>query len=228
MKFTSSYHQNEAFQIVYQKKTITGTNNTQILGLELDKNISWKNHVQKIVPKLSSACYMVIRMYPCCTSHTLKTIYFAYFHTVVEYGIILWGVSVESKRIFQQQKRIIRIMTGSTSRISCRTLFQKLEILTLTSQYILSSMRFFSSTLDIFTFNTSVHNINTRLKLKLHKPTARLTMYQRSAYYNSINIYNKLPDDLAELVLNKKCFLSLLKKYLTDKRFYSLEEYLNA
>jgi hypothetical protein len=131
----------------------------------------------------------------------------------------LWGVSVESNKIFQQQKRIIRIMTGSTSRISCRTLFQKLEILTLTSQYILSSMRFLSSSLDIFTFNTSVYNINTRLKSRLHKPTARLTMHQRSAYYNSINSYNKLPDDLAELILNKKRFLSQLKKYLPNKPF---------
>jgi hypothetical protein len=102
MKFTSRYHQNEAFQIIYQKKTITGANNTKFLGLELDKNISWKNHVQKIVSKLSSACYLVRRMYPCCTSDTLKTIYFTYFHTVMEYGIIFWGVSVESKRIFQQ------------------------------------------------------------------------------------------------------------------------------
>ena len=48
-------------------------------------------------------------------------------------------------------------------------------------------------------------------------------MYQRNAYYNSINIYNKLPDDLAELVLNKKCFPIQLKKYLTEKPFYSLE-----
>jgi len=34
--------------------------------------------------------------------------------------------------------------------------------------------------------------------------------------------------DLAELVLNKKRFLLQLKKYLTEKSFYSLEEYLNA
>ena len=39
MKFTSSHHQNEAFQIIYQKMIITGTNNTQFLRLELDKNI---------------------------------------------------------------------------------------------------------------------------------------------------------------------------------------------
>jgi hypothetical protein len=140
-------------------------------------------------------------------------IYFAYFYAVLEYGIIFWGDSVESKRIFQQQKRIIRIMTGSTLTISCKTLFKKLEILTLTSQY---------------KFNTSVHNTNNRRKLKLHKPPERLTIYQRSVYYNSINIYNKLPDDLAEIVSNKKCFLLQLKIYLTDKPFYSVEEYLNA
>jgi hypothetical protein len=29
MKFTSSYHQNEAFQIIYQKKLIIGINNTK-------------------------------------------------------------------------------------------------------------------------------------------------------------------------------------------------------
>ena len=134
-------------------------------------------------------------------------IYFAYFHTVMEYGIIFWGDSVESKRIFQLQKRIIRILTGSTSRISCKTLFQRLEILTLASQYIFSLMRLFSSNLEIYKFNTSVHNINTRRKLTLHKPVTRLTMYRKSVCYNSIHIYNKLPDDLAELVSNKKCFL---------------------
>jgi len=155
-------------------------------------------------------------------------IYFVYFHTVMQYGITFWGVSVEGKRIFQQQKSIIRIMTGFTARISCTTLFRKLVILTLTSQYILSSMIFLSSNLKIFTFNTSVHDINSRLKLKLHKPAKRLTMYERSTYCNSINIYSKLPDDLAELVSNRKRFLLQLKKYLTDMLFYSLEEHWNA
>ena len=202
-KWISSEHGEDKYNEIYfklppeqnlpnyiPKKIITVTNNTKFLGLELDKNISWKNHVQKIIPKLSSAYYLVRRTYPCCNLSTLKMIHFTYFHTVMEYAISFWGVSVESKRILQQQKRIIRIMIGSTSRILCRTLFQKLEILTLTPQYILSSMRFLSSNLEIFTFNTSVHTINTRLKLKLHKPTARLTMYQRSAYSNRINIYN--------------------------------------
>jgi hypothetical protein len=69
-------------------------------------------------------------------------IYFAYFIAVTEFGIMLWGDSVESKIIYQQQKRIIISMTGSTSRTSCKTLFKKMEISTVTSQYILFLMRF--------------------------------------------------------------------------------------
>jgi hypothetical protein len=167
-------------------------------------------------------------MCPSCNINTLKMIYFAYFHSIMEFGIIFWVVSVESKRIFLQQKRIIRIMTGSSTRNTCKKLFRKLKILTLISQYILFLMRFLSSNVDIFTFSSSVHNINTRSRLKLHKPQVRLKMYQQSSYYNSINIYNKLPDDLANLILNKKLFLSQLKKYLIDRPFYTLEEFFNT
>jgi len=119
-------------------------------------------------------------------------------------------------------------MTGSPTRATCRKLFLKLKILTLTSQYILSLMRFLLSNLNTFTFNSSVHNKNTRLRLKLHKPSVKLKMYQRSVYYNCITVYNKLPDALSNLILKKKQFLSQLKKYLIDKPFYTLEEFLNS
>jgi hypothetical protein len=52
-------------------------------------------------------------MYPSFNLNTLKLIYFAYFHSVMEFGILFWGVSVESKKVFLQQKKAIRIMTGS-------------------------------------------------------------------------------------------------------------------
>jgi len=86
----------------------------------------------------------------------------------------------------------------------------------------------FTFILDLFTFNSSVHSINTRLRLKLHKPLVKLKMCQLSSYYNCINIYNKLPDDLGNLILNKKQFLSQLKGYLLDRRFCTLEEFLNT
>ena len=61
---------------------------------------------------------------------TLKMIYFAYFHATMEYGIIFWGNPTNNKKVFLQQKRIVRIMIGLTSGTSCKPLFQRLELLT--------------------------------------------------------------------------------------------------
>ena len=83
-----------------------------------------------------------------------------------------------------------------------------------------------SSNLEIYKLNTSVHDINTRDKQKLYKPNMRLSAYQKGVYYNSINIYNKLPNTLAELVSSKTTFISQLKKYSIDNPFYSLDEFL--
>ena len=155
-------------------------------------------------------------------------IYFAYFHSIMEYGIMFWGASSESNRILLQQKRIIRVMSGSSRRSPCKPIFQKLKILTLTSLYVFSLMRFLVSNLDKFTFSSSVHNINTRQRLKLHKPIAHLKMYQDSPYYTCIKIYNKLPDALISRLTNKKQFLSKLKDYLVDRPYYTLQEFMDA
>jgi hypothetical protein len=102
MKFTPSNRQNKLFPFMFQNRLLIGTNNTKFLRLELDKNINWKNHIQKILPKLSSACFLIRRMCPSSNINTLKMIYFAYLHSIMEFGIIFWGVSVESKIIFLQ------------------------------------------------------------------------------------------------------------------------------
>jgi hypothetical protein len=142
----------------------------------------------------------------------------------MEYGVMFWGASAESKKILQLQKRIITIMTGSTPRTPCRNLFKELGILTLTSQYMFSLMKFLLSNLEIYKFNETVHEANTGQKLKLHKPSARLSGYQRGVYYRSISTYNRLPGVIAELVTNKKFFIRQLKKYLIDNPVYSLEK----
>ena len=46
---------------------------------------------------------------------TLKSIYYAYFHSVVKYGVIFWGKSLYSGKIFTLQKKIIRIVAWCTT-----------------------------------------------------------------------------------------------------------------
>ena len=117
-------------------------------------------------------------------------------------------------------------MTGSRPKASCKPLFQSLGILTVTSQYILSSIKFLLQNQEKFTSNAEVHNINTRNILKLHKPIRNLTLYQKGPNYMRIRIFNRLPDCIARVVENKRSFISTLKEYLVNKSYYSMEEYL--
>jgi hypothetical protein len=109
---------------------------TKFLGIHLDNHLNWKDHIDQIIPKLSAAYYAVRQMYHFINQNTLKSIYFAYFHSIVKYGIIFWGNSSNSKKIFTLQKKIIRIMVVAYPRTSCRRLFKNLEILPVPSQYI--------------------------------------------------------------------------------------------
>jgi hypothetical protein len=71
-----------------------------------------------------------------------------FFHLVMSHGTIFWGNLSHSSINFRIQKKAIRIMEGCGNRVSCRNLFKKLQILPLTSQYVIfinvcSSKQFF-------------------------------------------------------------------------------------
>lgn len=68
-----------------------------------------------------------------------------------------------------------------------------------------------------------VHVINARNKLQLHEPTANFTLYQQGVYHMHTEILNELPQYIAELLVDEKCFIYNLKKYLVNKSSYSLE-----
>jgi hypothetical protein len=126
--------------IGYNGKHIEESANTKSLGLQNDNHLNWKNHIDHIVPKLSGACYAVRSVFHIVSIDTLKSIYFAYFHSVMKYGIIFWSNSSSSKRAFTLQKKIIRIAAGAKPRNSYLRLFKKLEILPVPCECVFSLM----------------------------------------------------------------------------------------
>jgi hypothetical protein len=99
------------FHVKYKNKEIANTSNTKFLGLTLDNTFPWKNHIDTIVPKLSSACFSVRAVRPFLSQESLRKVYF-YFHFIMTYGLVFWGNSCHSNTVFKLQKRINRIMLG--------------------------------------------------------------------------------------------------------------------
>jgi hypothetical protein len=74
VKFTPTNRSITDFEMAHQDGLLKETGHIKFLGLELDKNINWKCHIQRILPKLSSACYLLRRMSHICNLSTLKMI----------------------------------------------------------------------------------------------------------------------------------------------------------
>jgi len=186
---------------------------------------SWKGHINYMIPKLSSPCY-VMRTVKFYVSHnTLKIIYYSYSHSIMNYGILFWGPSTESIKIFKLQKRIIRIMMGCKRNQSCRALFVKLGILPLHSQYILSLLMLLFKNKHQFPVNTEIHHHATRQQSNFHQPPVYLTKYQKGICYLGIKVFNKLPPYIKDEFENIRKFKRRLKNFLHEKSFYSLQEY---
>jgi len=138
--------------------------------------LSWREHITALLFKLNKACFAVRAIKPLMTSRVLEMVYYSYFHSIMSYGIILWGSSHLSNNIFRIQKRIIRIITNRSKRDSCRQLYKQLQILTFSGQYIFSLYIFVIKYREFFPLNSDVHDRNTTYNHNLHLPTTNLQL----------------------------------------------------
>jgi hypothetical protein len=125
----------------------------KFLGLNMDNGLSWKNHIDYLVTKLGSSYFIMRNIKSMMSLRSWRMIYFAYIHSVMTYGIILWGNSSYTIQIFSIQKKIIKIMLGLKKRDSCRDWFKEMKIIPLCSQYIYSLMLYIINNIHLFVRN---------------------------------------------------------------------------
>ena len=125
------------------------------MGLIIDETLSWNQHIDHVTTKLCSACYALRNLKYFVPQSTLRTIYYAYIHSILSYGLIFWGRSSNAKKLFILQKKIVRIITSTGIRESCRKAFKNMQIMTLYSQYIFSLILFTVKNKHLFTLNHS-------------------------------------------------------------------------
>ena len=199
MKFITNNSSYATLHIGYKEEYLEERVNTKFLGLQIDNHPNWMNNIEQMIPKISGACYSVKSLVYINNISTLKSIYCAYFLSLIKYGIIFWGYSSRSGKIVTLQKKTIKIMASAQPRTSCISLFKQLEILPVKCQYILSLMSFIISKQKMFKKNSSIHNINTRSKHHLHRPYSNLSCFERSAFFAGIKIFYGLPPSMTIL-----------------------------
>ncbi|KAK3928861.1 putative RNA-directed DNA polymerase from transposon X-element [Frankliniella fusca] len=220
------FDDNEDFELNIEQCTLERVVTTRFLGVDISENLKWNDHCLNLLRKLNRGLFSIQLVHKYLDRKSLKKIYYANVHSYLQYGIEIWGDERTNKKhinkIFKKQKRAIRmIYFKKLQHVSCRGIFKSLGILTLTSMYILK-MALLAKKFHQGNKNSAVHNYMTRKREDLHYRDGK----SRTPLKRSIPIFNRLPHNLKE-ISEERSFKKNLKKWLIEKEFYSLQDFLN-
>jgi hypothetical protein len=128
--FFSNHSIKRMDSIKYNNMNLTNAPLIKFLGLMIDSNLTWNQHVDFTLRRLSSSCYALNCVKYTLPIDVLKLIYFANIQSVMSYGIIFWGASTTASKVFKLQKKTLRIIYRIKPRESCRKLFSDNQIMT--------------------------------------------------------------------------------------------------
>lgn len=145
----------------------------KFLGLWVDSRLSSTTQVEEISKKLSTSLFALRKMMTIGTHESAKAVYHGYFHSVMAYGVLVWGLSHQWRRVFTLQKKALRIIFEINSGESCRSVFKREKILTFPCVYIYEALKQMHGNTESQRRNGDMHSHNTRSRtdftVPLHK-----------------------------------------------------------
>jgi exonuclease III len=217
--------------VILAGKSIPVQPDTTFLGVVIDDQLTWTKHITKTCSKVATGCFLLKKIMEVSTLNTAKMLYFACIESRLRYGIILWGQATNVNRLFKLQKRAVRIIANASAnpcatvwvKDTCRDLFRSLRILTLTSLYILEAILFVVGN-GALNIHSDMHSYETRNKDNFLLSKPKLNVYKKGVVYAGCKFYNRLPKQLQ--LKGETGFKTKLKNFLTDRAYYSVEDFL--
>ena len=111
------------------------------LGLTLNSNLDWKDHINTIANKISSTVGVLNKLKNFIPSSALKLIYSSLILPRLYYCNLIWGY--KPTRLIKLQKRAVRILSKAKYNAHTDTLFKRHKLLTMEDIHISKKLCFF-------------------------------------------------------------------------------------
>lgn len=187
-----------------KSNTIERVDKAVYLGLNLDSTLSWKQHVDSVIKKISPVIGILSRLrHTGLDKQILLNIYYALIHSHFSYLIAIWGhCSIQLiKKLEVLQRRALKFIFGLHSRTPSILVYSQSQVLPVSKQADLSSIIYIHkiknnlvSTNIKLTLNSNIHHHNTRNSSKLHQLHHKTTTHGTNSTFNvALKLYNSIP-----------------------------------
>ena len=107
------------------------TSSIKFLGVMLDEHISWIDHVRTFENEIAKNIGLLYRVSQFLNEDSLKTVYFSYIHSYLNYANIAWAsmYATKLKIVYLKQKHAVRTVFNKGKLTHSKPLFKNLNAL---------------------------------------------------------------------------------------------------
>ena len=206
------------------KVNIKRERSMKFLGVILDENITWKEHIKLIENKIAKNIGILYKAKFLLNQTCLRNIYYSFIHCYLNYANIAWCSTNRSKltKLFNKQKHASRIIFNVDKFTHSRPLMKNLNVLNVYQINIYQSLIFmykFNNKMTPTIFNTLFKKIehayptrfsnNNFVQPKTFSKTTNFSISKRGPY-----LWNTLLDNDTKSILTLDHFKTKVKQEL--------------
>lgn len=205
-------------QIDYNNRSIEKVNSFKYLGVIIDSKLSFKSQIESTKTRLARIAGVFWRISKLISFKTKRMLYFAFFSSVLEYGLEFYGVACSSlvKRIQIVQNRAIKNLYNIDRLTPTLEIHRQFNLLPVSYMYELKLLNLVHSVKNNLVHSNSIllnnHNIHD------HNTRGASFIHSKSFGVNTLNFnilkYNQLKSDYK--ILSKDKFASQIRKFISS------------
>jgi uncharacterized surface protein with fasciclin (FAS1) repeats len=206
---------------------IEKVDSTTFLGVKIDKNLEWYDHIQMVRNKVSSGLYALSSVKHILPYELMRQIYFTLIHPYLNYGTLLWGSAkkMHLRKLVTLQNKSVRMVTLANYNASAAPIYTTTKSMPFDNLFKshLANLMFQHkhnqlppAIQHLFTANTETHSHHTRQQWDPHVTRKRTKKISDTFLHKAPEYWYRIPQDIKECI-TINAFKNKMKIFMVNK-----------
>ena len=176
------------------------------LGIVFDYRMTWEEHIKYLINKTKYLVFIFREFSEIMLTDTLRTIYYALFHSIINYGIIAWGgvYSINQYMLQRVQNKILKLVNKN------KLIIDK-NPLNLEQLFAYESLIFHYEELS----DRFIRSSSTTRNKSIPLPQRYKEVSSKNSCMKAISLFNSLPNEL-KIISNLISRKTKLKRWILN------------
>ena len=200
---------NQSLELKYKDVNLELTSGDKILGVNINENLKWDNHIKFLRKKISSNLWLLSRIKTFIPLNYKILFYKAYIQPHLDYCSIIWGSTKQSniQVLLRLQRRACRIILGEQY-TTLNDALKLINSLNIENRISLQRAKFMyrvsKNTVPSYIQNMFNYNLNRPNCLRSSNitdfiiPKPKTELFKGSMSYSGAKVWNTIPNDIRE------------------------------